>query len=182
MSVQSVKPWRQSLSIVTWPPHDDFSWCPLFLCFNHKFPIFYSPTSKMCCSWRNLRTHIQWQWHQQKRPLMERLTGMGSEGAVEDVHCYADFCFLFFFWEYILMLNWASEKAQFSTVLYLYHSTSSTDLDVSLCSLAVFTRIILLVIDDSIWHFFGDAFSSSYANICLFPYWIKRQRSIIVRN
>lgn len=111
MSVQSVKPWWQSLSRVTWPPHDDLSWCPLFLCFNHKFPIFYSPTSKMCCSWRNLRTHIQWQWHQQKRPLMERLTGMGSEGAVEDVHCYADFCFLFFFWEYILMLNWASEKA-----------------------------------------------------------------------
>ena len=80
---------------------------PIISLFQPYIPIFYSPTSKMCCSWRNLRTHIQWQWHQQKRPLMERLTGMGSEGAVEDVHVMLIF-FLFFFFlflEYILMLN-----------------------------------------------------------------------------
>ena len=70
---------------------------PIISLFQPYIPIFYSPTSKMCCSWRNLRTHIQWQWHQQKRPLMERLTGMGSEGAVEDVHVMLIFFFFFFF-------------------------------------------------------------------------------------
>lgn len=56
-----------------------------------SLPLFKSPNSKLCCSWRNIRTHMPQQWHPQRRALMGRLTRMGSEGAVEEVlHCYAE--------------------------------------------------------------------------------------------